>query len=59
MEHIINCIVENKEWLFGGLGISILSGCGYVIKKSVFENNDKKEDKPTLSQVNNQNYCIR
>lgn len=58
MEHIINCIVENKEWLFGGLGISILSGCGYVIKKSVFENNDKKEDKPTLSQVNNQNVTV-
>lgn len=35
MEHIINCIVENKEWLFGGHGISILSGCGtdYCIMK--------------------------
>lgn len=54
MEHIINWIMENKEWLFGGLGISILSGCVYVIKKYVFENNDKKEDKP----INNQSVTV-
>lgn len=45
MEHITNWIAENKEWLFGGVGISILSGCGYLIDKFVFKNEDKKEDK--------------
>lgn len=58
MEHITNWIAENKEWLFGGIGISIFSGCGYLINKFVFKNEDKKEDKIVRSQVNNQNVTI-
>ena len=58
MEHITNWIAENKEWLFGGVGISILSGCGYLIDKFVFKNEDKKEDKIVRSQVNNQNVTV-
>lgn len=56
MEHFFNWLISNKEWLFSGLGITFLSVCVYVIKN--IKNNDKKEDKQTLSQVNNQNVTV-
>lgn len=56
MEHFFNWLISNKEWLFSGLGITFLSVCIYVIKN--IKNNDKKEDKQTLSQVNNQNVTV-
>ena len=30
MEQIINWVIENKEWLFSGLGITIIA---FVVKK--------------------------
>lgn len=59
MEHIFNWLSNNKEWLFSGLGITILSVCGWGIKMYFFKDNDKKEDKQTLSQVNNQNVTVK
>lgn len=32
MEQIINWIIENKEWLFSGLGITIIA---FVVKNSL------------------------
>lgn len=58
MEHVFNWLINNKEWLFSGIGITFLGICGYVFKKYVFKNNDKNEDKQTLSQVNNQNVTV-
>ena len=54
MEHVFNWLINNKEWLFSGLGISV----GIYVLKHVFKNNDKKEDKQALSQVNNQNVTV-
>ncbi len=54
MEHVFNWLINNKEWLFSGLGIPVVI---YVLKH-VFKNNDKKEDKQALSQVNNQNVTV-
>ena len=54
MEHVFNWLINNKEWLFSGLGISV----GIYVLKHVFKNNDKKEDKHALSQVNNQNVTV-
>lgn len=33
MEQIINWIIENKEWLFSGLGITIIA---FVVKKTLY-----------------------
>ena len=57
MESVINWLINNKEWLFSGLGISISSVCGYSIMK-YFKNKNKIEDKPTMSQVNNQSVTV-
>ena len=54
MEQIINWIIENKEWLFSGLGITIIS---FVVKK-LFTQNNRSEDKQTLSQSNSQTQNV-
>ena len=46
MEQIIDWIIENKEWLFSGLGITIIA---FVVKK-LFTQNNRSEDKQTQSQ---------
>lgn len=50
MEHIINWITENKEWLFSGLGVALLT---LVVKNFLTRGNNNK-DNQTQSQVNNQ-----
>ena len=54
MEQIINWIIENKEWLFSGLGITIIA---FVVKK-LFTQNNRSEDKQTLSQSNSQTQNV-
>lgn len=54
MEQIINWIIENKEWLFSGLGITIIA---FVVKK-LFTQNNRSEDKQTQSQSNSQTQNV-
>lgn len=54
MERIINWIIENKEWLFSGLGITIIA---FVVKK-LFTQNNRSEDKQTQSQSNSQTQNV-
>ena len=54
MEFIINCILENKEWLFSGLGVTLLA---FVAKHFMTRDNNNK-DKQTQLQANNQTQNI-
>ena len=54
MEHIINWIITNKEWLFSGLGITIIV---FVVKNFLTKKN-RSEDKKTLSQSNSQTQNV-
>ncbi len=54
MEQIINWIIENREWLFSGLGITIIA---FVVKK-LFTQNNRSEDKQTQSQSNSQTQNV-
>ena len=54
MEQIINWIIENKKWLFSGLGITIIA---FVVKK-LFTQNNRSEDKQTQSQSNSQTQNV-
>jgi len=54
MEQIINWIIENKEWLFSGLGITIIA---FVVKK-LFTQNNRSEDKQTQSRSNSQTQNV-
>lgn len=54
MEFIINCILENKEWLFSGLGVTLLA---FVAKHFMTRDNNNK-DKQTQLQANNQTQNV-
>ena len=54
MEHIINWITENKEWLFSGLGVTLLA---FVAKHCMTRDNNNK-DKQTQLQANNQTQNV-
>lgn len=54
MEFIINCILENKEWLFSGLGVTLLA---FVAKHLMTRDNNNK-DKQTQLQANNQTQNV-
>lgn len=50
MELIINWILENKEWLFSGLGVTLLA----FVTKHVMTRDNNNKDKQTQLQANNQ-----
>lgn len=52
---MINWIIDNKEWLLSGLGISVLASMKWIIK--LFSHN-KDRDKNSISNVINQTINI-
>ncbi|SMG34604.1 hypothetical protein [Fibrobacter sp. UWB13] len=49
MENILNCISENKEWLFSGLGIVLL---GWIVKIIFFRNKPTQVQKSGKDSIN-------
>lgn len=50
---MINWIMENKEWLFSGLGILIITSIFGVIKFSLNKNKDKDNRGQCINQRQN------
>ena len=53
MEVILKYLIDNKEWIFSGLGIFIIGGIISLIKFII--NRNKKASKKTMKQINNDN----
>ncbi len=53
MEAILKYLIYNKEWIFSGLGIFIISGIISLIKFII--NRNKKALEKTMKQINNDN----
>lgn len=43
INQIFNWIVENKEWFFSGIGVTIVLGIGGLIRKWFVKNRDREE----------------
>lgn len=54
MEHIINWITENKEWLFSGIGVTLLA----FVAKHFMTRDNNNIDKQTQLQANNQTQNV-
>lgn len=54
MEHFINWITDNKEWLFSGLGVTLLA----FVVKYILTRGVNNKDNQTQSQVNNQTQNV-
>lgn len=54
MELIINWILENKEWLFSGLGVTLLA----FVTKHVMTRDNNNKDKQTQLRTNNQTQNV-
>lgn len=52
MEKILQYMNDNKDWIFSGIGIFILSGIGCIIKKTFLP---KKTQTPSIKQENYNN----
>ena len=52
MDNVYNWILNNKEWLFGGLGLAILLGIWSFIKKFFF---NKIFNKKSVTPTENNN----
>ena len=50
MEAILKYLIDNKEWIFSGLGIFIIGGIISLIKFII--NRNKKASKKTMKQIN-------
>lgn len=48
---IIEWICQNKEWIFSGIGVTIL-GIGIAIFKKIFVKRAKNSSKTVINQVN-------
>ena len=53
MEAILKYLIDNKEWIFSGLGIFIIGGIISLIRFII--NRNKKASKKTMKQINNDN----
>ena len=54
MKDIIDLIISNKEWLFSGLGLAIISTVVFIIKKeSKPQSKIEKKEKIIKIQSNN------
>ena len=43
ISQIINWIIENKEWIFSGIGVTLLLGIvGFIYKKFTKKSNEEK-----------------
>lgn len=54
MEHIINWILTNKEWLFSGLGITLIA----FVAKNILTKNNRSENKQIQSLTNSQTQNV-
>ena len=48
MENVIKYITENKDWIFSGVGITVI-GVAYKGMKFIFESKDRKDSNPIRS----------
>ena len=59
---VINFLLDNKEWLFSGLGVTICTVIGTYIYRKFLNNNEKDSDKKIIninqSQSGNNNKQI-
>lgn len=53
MEAILKYLIDNKEWIFSGLGIFIIGGIISLIK--ILINHHKKASQKSMKQINNDN----
>ncbi len=44
LKEILDWILHNKEWIFGGIGVFILSTISFLIINLIIRNRDKKEE---------------
>lgn len=55
MEKILNWVKDNYEWLFGGIGATIVTGLiGFLLKKNngiSIKQNQKSRDNSTNTQI--------
>ena len=51
MHEIINYLLNNKEWIFSGLGIFILGAIG-TLTKLLYSKNKRKKKFGSMSQIN-------
>ena len=54
MNEIVNFAIDNKEWIFSGIGIFVLGGVVTFIKFLFFPKK-KKANKDTMTQINHTN----
>lgn len=54
IKNAVNWIIENREWVFSGIGITILLGIIEFIRKK-FNKNSNKENPITIEQNNTGN----
>lgn len=46
--NILNWIYQNKEWIFSGIGITVLT----ILATLLFKKKDKKSSKNSIEQLN-------
>ena len=54
MNETINFLISNKEWVFSGIGIFVLSGIGVFIK-FLHSRKKKEENRDVMTQINHAN----
>lgn len=54
MDKIINYLINNKEWIFSGIGIFVLCGIG-AFAKLLHSKKKKKVNNETMTQINHTN----
>lgn len=53
MDIFINYLIKNKEWVFSGLGISVIGAIISLIK--ILINHHKKTSQKSMKQINKDN----
>ena len=54
MNETINILINNKDWIFSGIGIFVLGGIGAFLK-FLHSRKKRKENRDVMTQINHAN----